>query len=529
MNINYKVSRREFLRMAGLVALTTISGKFISACGPLIQNLGNDELVSPRQPVDLHINLKAQTDQTQIFSGQPTNVWRYSAEILSGNPSSIQTIPGSYLGPIIRAESGQRVKIDFENDLPEETIIHWHGMHVPAEMDGHPKDVIRRGNVFNYEYTISNRAGTYWYHPHPHGRTGPQVYAGLAGLLIVSDEEDQALGLPSGEFDIPMVIQDRTFDQDNQLVYLSNSMMGTMTGFLGNQILVNGFPDYSISVDRRAYRLRILNGSNSRIYKLAWDDGTPLNIIATDGGLLQKPISVPYVTLGPAERVEIWVNFNQWAADTEHHLISLPWAGNSTPGMQGMMGNSFSPIPDGTEFEILKVLIGEKSYPGEVLPDQLSIYSWLDELDSINRKSPRNWEFGMNRMQWTINNRTFEMEHVAKSEIVREGDQETWIIENRNSGMGMMGGMQMAHPVHIHGLQFQVIERQVEREFDWVWQSVAEGFLDLGWKDTILVMPGERVKVLIRFEDFEGLYLIHCHNLEHEDQGMMRNFLIKSA
>ena len=232
----------------------------------------------------IDISLTAQPGEAAVFQGIPTNVWRFNAAVNKGPGSRIVSIPESYLGPIIKVRQGDKVRIRFKNNIPEASIVHWHGLHVPAIMDGHPRYVISKGQTYLYEFEVKNRAGTYWYHPHPHGRTGPQVYGGLAGLFLVSDEEEQSLSLPNGEYEIPLVIQDRRFDSENQLVYTSGHMMDRMIGFLGDTILVNGRPNFILPVSQSAYRFRILNGSNSRIYKLAWKDKSPLIVIGTDGG-----------------------------------------------------------------------------------------------------------------------------------------------------------------------------------------------------------------------------------------------------
>lgn len=224
---------------------------------------------------------------------------------MKGPPQSLHAIPDSYLGPILRLRKGQKVRIRFTNALPEPSIVHWHGMDMPSAMDGHPHSVIDPQNEFIYEFEVTNRAGTYWYHPHPHNRTGPQVYGGLAGLLLVSDAEERALNLPSGLEELICVLQDRSFDARNQLTYVPSGMGGMMEhaqGFLGDRVLVNGTERPSLALATRAYRLRLLNGSNARIYKLAWSDGTPLTVIGTDGGLLQRPIEQPYLTLAPGQR-----------------------------------------------------------------------------------------------------------------------------------------------------------------------------------------------------------------------------------
>jgi hypothetical protein len=258
----------------------------------------------PAEPA-VHIELQAGRGEVALRPGQATATWRYTGRVLKGDPGTLQADPGSYLGPAIRLRRGQRVRIDLVNGLPEPTTIHWHGLHVPDDMDGHPRHAIGPGQRYEYEFTVRNRAGTYWYHAHPHGRTGPQVYRGLAGLLLVSDDEEEALDLPRGAYDVPLVLQDRSFDGDNQLVYPAGEgaqtmggmmgggmmrpggmagMMARMMGVFGDELLVNGKHLKRLDVERRAYRFRLLNASNSRTYRLAWKDGIPLTVIGTDGG-----------------------------------------------------------------------------------------------------------------------------------------------------------------------------------------------------------------------------------------------------
>jgi blue copper oxidase len=531
---NKPITRRDFLRMAGLGTLGVLGsgtiGSLLSACSaaaaPVLDTNGMP-MRDPSWEPDVELLLRATPGEVQIFPGRPTAVWTYQGELLKGNLDSLQLLPQSYLGPVLHFRAGQKVRIHFNNDLSEPSIIHWHGLHVPHEMDGHPMNVIDPGETFTYEFQITNRAGTYWFHPHPHGRTGPQVYRGLAGLFLVSDEEEQALGLPSGDHDIPLVIQDRTFRSDNQLLYLPNGQMDRMMGFLGDQILVNGRPDYELSVAARPYRLRLLNGSNSRIYKLAWSDGSPLTVIGTDGGLLERPAQRDYVTLGPAERIELWVDFSRWEVGSERRLQSLPFSGT----MMGGMMRGRAAIPHGARFDVLRVRIARAAEAGNPLPAALSTIRRHRLADADNVQRPRTFTLAMQRMSPTINGRQFDMEGVARDEVVKLNTLEAWEFVNQMSaggmrGMGMMGGMRMPHPMHVHGLQFQIVDRQVESDAAGDWESVRHGYVDEGWKDTVLVMPGERVKILLKFEDFTGLYLYHCHNLEHEDLGMMRNYRV---
>ncbi|MFV1996431.1 MAG: multicopper oxidase family protein [Acidiferrobacterales bacterium] len=510
------ITRRDFLNLAGAGSAIALA-----ATHPWLS-----ALAAPSQNFipDLELELTALRNRVSILSGKSTETFSYRGKVLKGDKRALQPITGSYLGPIIRVHRGQKIRVHFNNDLGEKTIVHWHGLNVPQEADGHPRLAIRSGKRYVYEFEVKDRAGSYWFHPHPHELTGRQVYGGLAGLFLVTDKEEQALNLPSGEFDIPLVIQDRRFNRGNELVYLG-SPMERMRGFLGDHILVNGRPDFVLPVATRPYRFRLYNGSNSRIYKLAWDDGTPLTVIGTDGGLLEKPVTRPYITLAPAERIELWVDFSRDKVGTERVLRSLPFEGSMSGGMMGMMMGGGT-ISMGTEFPVMKVRVERKIRHNVSLPGRLSTIKRYRLNDAVNKKSPRNFRLTMRRMSWGLNGRTFDMSEVAPNEIVKLNTTEVWEFVN-DSSMGMMGGG-LPHPIHIHGLQFQVVQRTITSRSKSAWRSLSAGLVDGGWKDTVLVMPGERVQLLLRFEDYTGLYLYHCHNLEHEDMGMMRNYQVQA-
>jgi FtsP/CotA-like multicopper oxidase with cupredoxin domain len=545
---------------------------------------------------DLEIKLKATEADVAILPGRPTRVWTYRAELLKGDPASVQTLPESYLGPIIRARAGQKVRVFFQNDLPDQpSIVHWHGLRLPEEMDGHPRYAIKPGQTYVYEFAVNDRAGTYWFHPHPDMQTGRQVYNGLAGLFLVSDDEEVAAQLPSDAQDIALVIQDRTFDADNQLIYAAGSAMdGSMDylmGFLGEQVLVNGRPDYVLDVGTRAYRLRLLNGSNARTYKLAWDDGAPLTVIATDGGLLEQPVERPYVTLAPGERVELWADFSSQKVGAELTLRSLAFEGaegaepqpssSSTSGhdmggghgghqmeastaeshgghamgghgghqmeastaeshgghdmsaghggghqMGAMASNMAAAPPLGAPMQILTVRVNEQGDSNDALPTVLSQIERYRLADAVNRDRPRTFTLTQPGMRWEINGRAYDMQRPTVDATVKLDDLEVWEIVNARNKGDTMHPMGMAHPFHIHGVQFQVVERQVLPELEAGWQSVREGYVDAGWKDTVLLMPGERVKLLLKFNDFTGTFMYHCHILEHEDMGMMGDYAV---
>lgn len=523
-----RLSRRDFLRLAGLGAgalgLAACSKTLTAA--PTLRPQATAVALPLPTGSDVAIELTAAPGTANLLPGEATRVWQYQGQVIEGAAGSLQAIPDSYLGPVLRLQRGQNLKLRYTNQIPDSSIVHWHGLRAPETMDGHPRFAISQGQSYDYEVRILNRAGTYWYHPHPHQRTGPQAYYGLAGLLIVSDDEEAALGLPSGEFDLPLVIQDRSFDGQNQWVYEAD----TMNGFFGDQVFVNGQAQHVIKFQARPYRLRLLNGSNARIYKLAWDDNTPLTVIATDGGLLEKPVQRPYLTLAPGERVELWADFAAYPPGQEIRLKSLPFSVGSGGMMGGMMGSSR--LPNGAALDILRIQVeasvGDVS---PVLPDRLSAPGFLNEQEAVNRQNPRQVTLAMNMMTGTLNGRTFVMEEVARDEIVRLGDLEIWEFYNAEGGMGgmgMMGGSGHPHPMHIHGVQFQVLERQIDEQNRQGYEAIRAGFVDDGWKDTVLVWPGERVRLLVRFEQYTGLYLYHCHNLEHEDGGMMRNYRVDS-
>jgi len=514
------INRRQFLQISGASAAGLLAG----GLPLLVNNEGARAASNPEGKFipDLDIALKATPAEVAILPGNPTGVWHYQGQVITGGRSSLINIERSYLGPIIRTHTGQKVRIRFTNDIADKTIVHWHGLHVPADMDGHPRLVIPKGESYVYEFEVRNRAGSYWYHPHPHGMTGPQVYGGLAGLFIVSDDEEEAAGLPAGEYDIPLVIQDRAFDNRNQLIYLSGHRMEQMTGFLGDWILVNGNPDFILPVATRAYRLRLLNGSNSRIYKLAWQDGSPLTVIGTDGGLLETPVQRGYVMLGPGERLELWIDFSRYPVGSETALISLPFDGGMPGGGgmgRGMMGSGAA-LPNGAGFSIFKVKVNRREEASLALPKRLSTIKRYRAADAVNVGNSKEFYLEMRHMAWTINGRTFRMDQVDNDEKVRMNSLEVWEFINEGGGMGMMGGMNMPHPIHLHGKQFQVLERR---------GVTHDGYVDEGWKDTVLLMPGERIRILVRFGDYPGLFLYHCHNLEHEDMGMMRNYLIEGS
>ncbi len=527
-------NRRKFLHLtAGSTAISLLDPLNVAMAQQHGSGISQSPEPDPAFVADIELELIAAEKSSPILEGSATQLWQYDGRVLKGNADSLSWLPGDQL-PVIRVQNGQRMRIYFHNRLPEESIIHWHGLHMPQKMDGHPMYAIGPGQTYVYEFTVDMRAGTYWFHPHPHLRTGAQVYRGLAGLFIIDDEESLNAGLPSGEYELAWVLQDRLFNADNQLVY-STRHMDMMMGFTGDRILVNGRPDYIEQVSASTYRVRILNGSNSRFYKLAWSDNSPMVVIGSDGGLLESPVEKPYVMIAPAERLELWLDCSGDKPGTERVLQSQSFSSGMMMGMggmgmgmgRGMMGGGMgmrggSSLANGAAFDVLRVRVDRQGGKVTPLPAKLSTINWPDRAAAINADTPRSVHMQMGMGTVSLNNRTFDMLEAAADEQVTPGTTEIWEFVNTS------GHMAMSHPMHIHNVQFQVIERRQDTAQEGIYQSMREGLVDEGWKDVVIVMPGERVRVLLRYNDHTGLYLYHCHILEHEDLGMMRNYLAQA-
>ena len=418
--------------------------------------------------------------------------------------------------------------------MTEPTIIHWHGLHTPANMDGHPVNTITPGARYDYDFTVRNRGGTYWYHTHAHMLTAKQAYNGLASFFLVEDDDQRklakALDLQLGVTDLPVVIQDKQFDPQGKLRYQPNTQE-SMMGWLGNIILANLTPNAVHTVTPRTYRLRLLNGSNARIYRLAFMKGsTALNftVIGTDGGLIERPETVAEAFLASGKRLDILFDAGQAQPGDDIFLKSLafdPMENEGSGGMGGMgMGQMMdnmgsSRLPLGMAFNVLKlsVVAGERviAKPPETLSQIKPI--------GIEGAPERKIELSMAHMRFLINGLSFRMDEIAFD--VKRGAVEIWRISNPAVGM--------PHPMHLHGFSFQVLERLGSPPQVSAAARFGKGrtVSDLGWKDTVLVWPGETVRIAIDFShDFPGsqTYLFHCHNLEHEDAGMMVNFRVQA-
>ena len=433
------------------------------------------------------------------------NVSRFSMDVqhgrmefFPGTATSTMGYNGNFLGPTIRVRRGQRFRIDVNNRLSQTTSLHWHGLHVPARWDGGPRQPIRSGTTWSPEFTINQEAATLWYHPHAMGLTGEQVYHGLAGFFLIEDEVSDSLDIPKiyGVDDIPLVIQDRRFLADGQFSYVQNSD-DVVHGVIGNHMLVNGARQPDMAVPRGMVRLRVLNGSNSSIYTVSFRDRRSFQVIASDGGFLERPAAVRSVVLSAGERVEILVDYSGSAIG---HQASL---------MVDQLG--------GDSFEAMKITVDRDSRSRPSSPAYLRS---PDRIPFSEATGVRGFTMatmamgnggrgmGMTDRRLTINGRKMDVRRI--DERVRLGSTEIWEITNQRSSMGN----DMPHSMHLHDVQFQILSRN----------GRALAPHEQGRKDTVLILPGETVRVISRFRDYTGVYMYHCHLLEHEDDGMMGQF-----
>lgn len=466
-----------------------------------------------------------------LLNGQPDNalrryaltVRRGSSQFLPDRSTPTFGINGDYLGPTLRLSRGDAVAIRVSNQLGEATTMHWHGMHVPVTADGGPHQVIEDGDDWEARFTVLQRGATCWYHSHVLDRTGYQVYHGLSGLIIIDDEETRAESLPSeyGVDDIPLIIQDRTFNEDGSFRYIGMPM-DVMAGMYGDAILVNGTLNPRFAPTRSRTRFRLLNGSNARVYTLAFSDRRPFQLIASDGGLLESPVTLTSLELAPAERVEILVDFSDGNAT---RLVSLPMAVDSPNNAVGMMGNMLA--INQQAFDILSLEPAAGLRPAAPLPRQLARLETVSESDAqVQRRLVLSMTMGMmgggrgpggpggaNRGRgmmggFQINGEAMDMAVI--NQRVTLGSTEIWTLVNDSM---------MMHPFHIHHGQFRILDRN----------GSPPALHERGYKDTVKVGPGETVRFIMRFENFSNAsqpYMYHCHILEHEDNGMMGQFTV---
>ncbi len=396
-----------------------------------------------------------------------------SVEIVPGTSTAIYGYEGITPGPTIRAKQGRQVQIIQNNALPVSVSTHLHGGEIEAASDGHPTDLIATGSSKTYNYSNIQKACTLWYHDHAVDETAQHVYRGLAGFYLIEDDEERSLNLPSGNFEIPMVIQDRSFNADGSFAYTGNQ-----SGELGDTILVNGVIQPFFEVSNRKYRFRILNGSNRREYILALSNGQQLTQIGTDGGLLDSPVDLTEIFMSPAYRCDVVIDFSKIPVGQSVVLQNLDGSGSTS--------------------EVMRFDVVRAEADPSVVPAKLTTNPVLNPADAV---ITRRFTFSRSMGSWVINGQAYDPNRIDVNPKVNT--TEIWELTNRSN---------MNHPVHIHLAQFQVLDAAGKRpEY-------------MGQKDTFIVRPMQTVRVIGKFANYTGKYVFHCHNLEHEDFAMMANF-----
>jgi bilirubin oxidase len=408
-------------------------------------------------------------------------------ELVSGVRTTFWAYNGAVPGPLLEATEGDRVRITFTNLLAQESTIHWHGMPVPAAQDGNPMDPVAPGATRVYEFTLPDGcAASYWYHPHPHRVTHEQVFRGLAGAFIVKPRSEP---LP-GFVDTPLVISDLRLDAAGRIA--PNTAMDFQFGREGDALLVNGGRRPVLTAAPNAsHRLRLFNATNARYLRLAFDNA-PMTLIATDGGLLGAPVGgLAELLLAPGERAEVVVAF---AADTALRALTYD-RGAMMSGMTASASDTILTVR-ALGAPATPVVLPSTLRPVAPLPAETASRSFV-----LGPAMMMGGMAGMTMNAFTINGRSFDMNRIDAT--ARAGAVELWEVANPTG---------MDHPFHVHGTQFQVVER--------LRGGTRTPAPYLAWKDTVNVSAGETVRFRIR-QDSPGLRMYHCHILEHEDQGMM--------
>ncbi|MGW7271166.1 multicopper oxidase family protein [Streptomyces sp. NPDC054864] len=420
-------------------------------------------------------DLRMQAGEKEFKDGQKTSTWGFN---------------GDYLGPTLRAERGEKVRVRIRNGLDEASTVHWHGMHLPAKMDGGPHQMVEPGGKWSPHWTVDQPASTLWYHPHPHGATEKHVQRGLAGMFLVDDKKSARLTLPMkyGVDDLPVIVQDVRFD--GAKFDHGHDMMRNV-GFLGDRTMVNGTLRPYQKVGDELVRLRLLNASTARTYDFGFPDDRAFSLVGTDGGLLEQPARMERIQLSPGERAEIVVRMKPGEKTV---LRSFPQDNYGSSWNQRFSGGDDS-------FDVLELRAAKQLRASADIPQQLG------ELEVPDGKNAARGRF-FDLEQSGINGRAMKMDRI--DETVTRGTTETWTVRNNNG---------MPHNFHVHDVQFRVLEVNGEAPPPEL----------RGAKDTVFLPNGTTMKLAMRFEgpaDPDTPYMYHCHLLSHEDGGMMGQFVV---
>lgn len=484
-----RLNRRTILKAAGgTLAVTALPLGALSTWVYMTSDVSNRETVRFETPLNVPPMIDHEGDASidlELREGR--------AELLPGKPAETWGINGDYLGPTIRTRPGSTLSIDVHNHLPESTSMHWHGAELPAIADGGPHQPIDTGATWSASFPVEQPPATLWYHPHPHGTTATHVYRGLAGLLVIADDEEQ-LPHTYGVDDIPLIIQDRNFSGDDELTMDDDDWVtgGSMVGVLGSDILVNGTWGPTQEITRELTRFRILNGSNARIYNLRFNTGKPYHVIATDSGFLPAPVEVDSYRLSPGERVEIVARFE---LGEQSRLVSQDVDLGAFFAVERLAGG------DDT-FDLVEFHAAEALEPAPSLPETFPARPSVATTAGATRREFELGDFN------TINGKAMDMQRIDL--VVPTGETELWEIRN---------GSMNPHNFHIHNASFSIVDEDGE--------PALPAFA--GRKDTVYCPPGASVTLAVEFGQYTDEtypYMAHCHILLHEDTGMMMQFLM---
>jgi len=431
-----------------------------------------------------YYDISMTTADVEIIPGSRTRIWGYN---------------GQFPGPTIAARSGRRVSVQQTNRLSVPTSVHTHGAYVDGDSDGHPNDQIAPGASKTYVFGNQQNARTQWYHDHTEHQTATNVYQGLAGFYLVRDDFEDTLPLPRGDFDVPIAIQDRTFNADGSLLYPASAVSDA--GLKGEVIVVNGVAQPSFEVANRRYRFRLLNASNARPYELALSSGSSFQLIATEGGLLDAPLSLTSLTIWPAERYEIVVDF---AKETFGAGVVLTNRLES-----GALGQVM-------RFDVTRQAPETSAVPAVLRPASAQVDATHQAPGPVAVTRVFKFQKTSDGI-YVINGKIYDKNRIDAAP--RPGDTEIWELQN---------GWGWSHPVHIHLVNFKILDRN----------GYAPTPQERGWKETVVLNPNDRVRVQMRWPtvplgpkpgDFTSRYVFHCHNLGHEDHDMMAQIKVTPA
>jgi len=426
--------------------------------------------------------------------------------INTGNQTITGGINGKFWGPTLIINKGDTVHMNVTNYMNDSTTLHWHGMHLPAVMDGGPHQVIPPGTNWQPYWEVKNQASTLWYHPHLHEMTLEHITKGIGGFIIVRDSEEASLQLPRkyGIDDVPIVLTSRRYDSNNQFVYLNSSY--------GDYMLTNGTPNAEVNLPKQYVRLRILNAEIERGYNLGFSDNRTFFIIGNDGGLLNSPVAVTRVKLLVGERIEILVDLSNEALGSSLDLKAFN-SGQAFgfPGGEPATSGQFGSLLNNVDFNVLHInVISSTSNPVTSLPATLINNSYWTSNDATVNRSISITNGNPGGTPFNFDNVSFNLNTINKT--VNLNDIEKWTVTNNNV---------FGHTFHIHDVEFKIVSRNGNASGVSNYES--------GWKDVMYIPKGESVSFVAKFDDFSDTihpFMYHCHFSNHEDEGMMGQFVV---